>query len=61
VSYHLQYCPDVKAKDIPRLNWIIQERIKIAIEQRLLVSPANCLEPLRRKKDVDGRMEWRHQ
>jgi mRNA interferase RelE/StbE len=49
VPYHLQYYPDVKAKDIPRLNWIIQERIKIAIEQRLLVSPAKCLEPLRRK------------
>ena len=48
VSYHLRYHPDVKAKDLPRLNGTIQKRIKVAIEQRLLTSPDRYSEPLRR-------------
>ena len=48
MPYHLRYHPDVKAKDIPKLNRTIQKRIKTAIEQRLLVSPEKYSEPLRR-------------
>jgi mRNA interferase RelE/StbE len=48
VPYRLRYHPDVKAKDIPKLNRTIQRRIKSAIEQRLLVSPERYSEPLRR-------------
>jgi mRNA interferase RelE/StbE len=48
VPYHLRYHPDVKAKDIPKLNRTIQKRIKTAIEQRLLLSPEKYSEPLRR-------------
>jgi len=48
VPYHLRYHPDVKAKDIPKLNRTIQKRVKIAIEQRLLESPDKYSEPLRR-------------
>jgi len=39
VPCYRRYHPDVKAKDIPKLNRTIQKRIKTAIEQRLLVSP----------------------
>ena len=48
MPYHLRYHPDVKAKDIPKLNRTIQKRIKTAIEQRLLLSPEKYSEPLRR-------------
>jgi mRNA interferase RelE/StbE len=48
VPYHLRYHPDVKAKDIPKLNRTIQKRIKIAIEQRILQSLEKYSEPLRR-------------
>jgi mRNA interferase RelE/StbE len=48
VPCHLRYHPDVKAKDIPKLNRTLQKRIKTAIEQRLLVSPEKYSEPLRR-------------
>ena len=48
MPYHLRYHPDVKAKDIPKLNRTIQKRVKIAIEQRLLESPDKYSEPLRR-------------
>jgi mRNA interferase RelE/StbE len=48
VPYRLRYHPDVKEKDLPKLNRTIQKRIKTAIEQRLLVSPEKYSEPLRR-------------
>lgn len=46
--YRIHYHPDVKAKDISKLNRTIQKRIKTAIEQRLMVSPEKYSEPLRR-------------
>jgi mRNA interferase RelE/StbE len=48
VPYHIRYHPDVKAKDIPKLNRAMRERIKTAIQRRLLVSPEKLSEPLRR-------------
>jgi mRNA interferase RelE/StbE len=48
VPYHLRYHPNVKAKDLPKLNRTIQKRIKTVIEQRLLLSPEKYSEPLRR-------------
>jgi len=48
VSYILRFHPDVKAKDLPKMNRTIRKRIKTAIEQRLLVSPEKYSEPLRR-------------
>ena len=48
MPYHLRYHPDVKAKDIPKLNRTIQKRVRIAIERRLLESPDKYSEPLRR-------------
>jgi mRNA interferase RelE/StbE len=48
VPYRLRYHPDVKEKDLPKLNRTIQKRIKTAMEQRLLVSPEKYSEPLRR-------------
>jgi mRNA interferase RelE/StbE len=48
VPYRLRYHPDVKGKDLPKLNRNIQKRIKTAIEQRLLIAPEKYSEPLRR-------------
>jgi mRNA interferase RelE/StbE len=48
VHYRLRYHPDVKTKDIPKLNRTIRKRIKTAIEERLLLSPEKYSEPLRR-------------
>lgn len=48
MSYILRFHPDVKAKDLPKMNRTIRKRIKTAIEQRLLVSPEKYSEPLRR-------------
>jgi len=48
VPYRIRYHPDVKAKDISKLNRTIQKRIKTAIEQQLLVSLEKYSEPLRR-------------
>jgi mRNA interferase RelE/StbE len=48
VPYRLRYHPDVKEKDLPKLNRNIQKRIKTAIEQRLLIAPERYSEPLRR-------------
>ena len=39
MPYRIRYHPDVKAKDISKLNRTVQKRIKTAIEQRLLVFP----------------------
>lgn len=48
MTYHLRYHPDVKSKDLPKINRNIQKRIKMAIEQRLLTAPERYTEPLRR-------------
>jgi mRNA interferase RelE/StbE len=48
VTYQLRYHPDVKEKDLPKINKNIQKRIKTAIEQRLLRAPERYSEPLRR-------------
>jgi mRNA interferase RelE/StbE len=48
VPYRLRYHPDVKAKDLLKLNRTIQKRIKTAIEQRLMTAPEKYSEPLRR-------------
>ena len=48
MPYQLRYHPDVKAKDIPKLNKNLQKRIRIAIEKRLLSAPEKYSEPLRR-------------
>ena len=48
MAYQLRYHPDVKRKDIPKLNSTIRRRIRTAIEQRLLVEPEKYSEPLRR-------------
>jgi mRNA interferase RelE/StbE len=48
MPYRFSYHPDVKAKDLPKLNRTIQKRIKTAIEQRLSSSPEVYSEPLRR-------------
>ena len=44
----LQYHPDVKTKDLPKINRSIQKRIKTAIERRLLVAPDRYSEPLKK-------------
>lgn len=48
MPYQLRYHPDVPARDLPRINRNLQERIRKAIEQRLLVDPVRYGEPLRK-------------
>ena len=48
MSYRLRYHPDVRAVDLPKLNRNIQDRIRRAIEQRLLNHPEQYSEPLRK-------------
>ena len=48
MAYQVRYHPDVKKKDIPKLNSTIRRRIRTAIEKRLLVEPEKYSEPLRR-------------
>ena len=48
MPYRHRYHPDVKDRDLPKLNRTVQKRIKTAIEQRLLTSPEKYSEPLRR-------------
>ena len=48
MPYQLAYHPDVPKKDLPLINRNIQERIRKAIEQRLLADPIRYGEPLRR-------------
>jgi len=42
------YHPEVKARDIPLLNQDIRQRIRRAIENRLLIAPQEYGEPLRK-------------
>jgi mRNA interferase RelE/StbE len=48
VAFSVVYHPDVKGKDIPKLNGDIRERVKKAIENRLMVAPHEYGEPLRK-------------
>jgi mRNA interferase RelE/StbE len=42
------YHPDVKERDIPKLNGDVRDRIRKAIETRLMVAPQDYGEPLRK-------------
>ena len=48
MPYKIRYHPDVRGKDLPKINKNIQKRIRAAIEKRLLVAPERYSEPLRR-------------
>ena len=48
MSFSLIYHPEVKKRDIPKLNADIKKRIKIAIETRLMLAPHEYGEPLRK-------------
>jgi len=48
LPFDITYHPDVKQRDIPKINGDIRLRIKRAIETRLLVSPQEYGEPLRK-------------
>ena len=48
MTFELRYHPDVKKKDLPLINKKLKQRIKKAIEERLLVSPEQYGEPLRK-------------
>lgn len=48
MPYAIKYHPDVKDKDIPKLDYSIKEKIKKAIETKLLKAPHDYGEPLRR-------------
>ncbi len=48
MAYQLRYHPDVRSKDIPKLNRTMRDRIRRAIESRLLVQPEQYSEPLRK-------------
>ena len=48
MAYHLRYHPDVRSKDIPKLNRTMRDRIRRAIENRLLTKPEHYSEPLRK-------------
>ncbi|MFI5304455.1 MAG: type II toxin-antitoxin system RelE/ParE family toxin [Nitrospiria bacterium] len=48
LTFELRYHPDVKKHDLPLINKKLRERIKKAIEERLLVSPEQYGEPLRK-------------
>ncbi len=48
MPFELIYHPDVKAVDIPCLNEKIKNRIKAAIELRLLTAPHEYGQPLRK-------------
>ena len=48
MPYRLRYHPDVKKKDLIKLNKTMKKRIKTAIEQRLITAPEKYTEPLRR-------------
>jgi len=48
LSFELKYHPDVKDIDIASLNARLKERIKTAIETRLMIAPHQYGEPLRK-------------
>ena len=48
MPFSVIYHPDVKGRDIPKLNADVRERIRKAIETRLMVAPQEYGEPLRK-------------
>lgn len=48
MSYELRYHPQVKRNDIPQLDHAARERIRTAIETRLVERPEYYSEPLRK-------------
>ena len=48
MAYILVYHPEVKTKDVPKLNRDVGKRIQRAIETRLAAEPERYGEPLRR-------------
>ena len=46
--FRIRYHPKVKSHDVPRLGVTVQQRIKRAIETRLMVEPHKYGMPLRR-------------
>ncbi|ODS32122.1 MAG: Plasmid stabilization system protein [Candidatus Scalindua rubra] len=48
MSYHLFYHPDIQKEDLPNIPKNVKERIRRAIEQRLLIEPEKYGEPLKR-------------
>jgi mRNA interferase RelE/StbE len=46
--FKLRYHPDIKEKDLPLINKKIKNRIKNAIETRLVTAPHQYGEPLRK-------------
>lgn len=48
MGYQLYYHPDIKKKDLPEIPRNIQNRIRKAIEERLLTDPDKYGQPLRR-------------
>ncbi|OQX80905.1 MAG: addiction module antitoxin RelB [Candidatus Omnitrophica bacterium 4484_70.1] len=48
MAYHLSYHPDVKKEDLPNIPRNVQDRIRKAIEERLLTDPDKYGEPLKR-------------
>jgi len=48
MEYCLYYHPDIKKEDLPKIPNNIRDRIKRAIEKRLLKEPLKYGEPLKR-------------
>jgi mRNA interferase RelE/StbE len=48
VAFALRYHPDVKSEDLPLLDSKAKQRIKRAIEDRLMSAPHHYGEPLRK-------------
>jgi len=48
LPFILRYHPDVKDTDIPKINKKMRNRIKKAIEERLIAAPHQYGEPLRK-------------
>jgi mRNA interferase RelE/StbE len=48
LAFELRYHPDITEKDLPLINKKIKDRIKNAIETRLVTAPHQYGEPLRK-------------
>lgn len=48
MHFELRYHPDVKSIDVPLINTRLRNRIKKAIESRLITAPHQYGEPLRK-------------
>lgn len=48
MSFELRYHPDVRSVDLPLINAKLKDRIKNAIETRLVTAPHQYGEPLRK-------------